>query len=176
MNSPYCWLLLLLAACTGTSQGTMSAPTTHPSCPICPEPDCKETVCPPTTCPACPQVATSPIATDWHCFDVPRRKSGDVGLCWDSAEGCEEMRKFVENEKVGTPSACTAQPTAFCVGIRYSNVWRRDCASTHEGCEKAREVIRKDPPTEHYTLGTCQLTRNINLFDALNANAAASGP
>ena len=83
------------------------------------------------------------------------------------------MRTFIAKEKVGTPSACTTRPTAYCVGTTYNNNWHRDCAPTPEGCEEAREVILKRPPTGYFKVGTCRLARNINPLDALDAITAA---
>ena len=172
MKAPYCWLLLL-AACTGTSQGTTVTSTTLPSCPVCPQHECKEANSPEQPYPARPQVASSPVAPDWHCFNMPRRKSGDVGLCWTNAEGCEEMRQFVEKE-AKTPSACTTRPTAYCFGITYNTSWDMYCTLTSDGCEEAREALRKNPPAEQRKLGTCRLTRNSHPLDAVDASAATS--
>ena len=169
-----CWLLLF-AACTGTTQGAAAVPTVPLSCPVCPEPVCQETVCPAKPCPACPGVAPALVPADWHCFEV-RLEDGDMGLCNASAKGCEDIREFTKTKKAGDPSPCTTRPTAFCFEVTYDNSWHRRCTPTSEGCEKAREVYRKNPLPGRRKLGTCQLARNIDPLDALNARTAASEP
>ena len=177
MNSRHCWLLLL-AACTGTSQTPISAPISAPaplSCPVCPEPECEEAVCPATPCPVCPPPVAPPVASDWHCFHVPGRKTDGIDMCWASADACEELRVFVEKEEATTPSACTTRPTAYCFGMAYRNILHKHCAPTAQGCERARKVLRKNPPAERTRLGTCRLSRNIDpLLDAADASGAAS--
>lgn len=161
-----CSWLLFLAACTGSSQGTMPTPMSPSTCPVYPEPACPETVCPDKPCPAYAPVAPPPVASDWHCFVMRGFTDGDIGLCQASAAGCEKMRKLAKSQKGVRSSPCATRATAYCFGITQDNSWHRHCTPTLADCEFSLARDREHPSDEPEELGTCQLTRNINPLDA----------
>ena len=162
----YSWILIL-AACTGPSQATLPAATATGSNQVCPEPSC-----PDMSCPKSPElrVASPPATPAWHCFAMPNPDK-DLGMCWRSARACERMRTFVAAKNIGTPSACTTQRTAYCVGIIYTegNMWQAHCTPTPKDCQDSRNLMLEKPMAKEHELGTCQPARNVNPLDSLTA-------
>lgn len=167
----YCWLFLL-AACTGPSQVTIPAPTTPIPCPVCPEPASPQVVCPENVSSVCAADNAPKVTSDWYCMDVQRPDDDDVGFCWFNARMCEEKRKEVVAENLGTSSsACTTQPIAYCIDVffLFANVWQAYCAKTPDGCQDNRAALLRNRPKQRHELGICRAVPNINPFEAMTS-------
>lgn len=159
---PYCWLLIV-TACSGTSQVTNPNRISPVSCPVCPEPEDQ------------PKKVDSPPATsNWHCIELHRPNEKSMGLCWWSSMACEEKRRTIEAKNMGTSSLCATQRIAYCVGVTFpmSNIWQAYCSRTPEGCQETREILLRNRPSERHKIDPCRALRNMNPFDVMERKLA----
>ena len=100
-------------------------------------------------------------------MDLHRAKGDGSSYCFTLARVCEAMRKRAVARRVGKPSMCTTQPTAFCLETSNAMGMNRQtlCASTAEECAtQRRKLLAKKPPAvDHAT--ECEATRNTDTFE-----------
>ena len=104
-------------------------------------------------------------------MDMRETNGRSVGLCWPSLKMCEQKRKDVVTQKLGTATPCVTQRVAHCVGITWSMsiAWKAYCARTAEDCLKSREILIEELPTGIHETGGCRPARNIDPHKAMDA-------
>lgn len=172
------WLLILTSACTGTSVINAPAPSSAAYCPTRPQPTCPEPQCPKVSRLTCPKPVPQPVALDWHCMDLNATNGESLEYCWPTAKVCEQKRRTVKDENLGSSTSCATQPIAYCVGTTrpISVMWKAYCTRTAEACEQRRQVLNKHPPTKDDEIGICRPTRNIDPHEAMAAPSVQPQP
>lgn len=155
---------VMLAACGTPAEPLVPTPITS-SCPACPASNCPPTSCPTAPCPVCP-VPEKPPTDDWHCMNVKRSDGFVSGYCWPTADICRDRRQYAIQTKIGQVSACTTQPTSYCLQVVHSReLWRQVwCSPTSDGCDLRRKRMLAQRQAKDDELTRCVHTLNTDPF------------
>ena len=108
-------------------------------------------------------------------MDLDRPEGFVSTYCFTLARVCEDSRKWAIKNKMGKPSACNRQETAFCVEATDATTISRGllCSRNEQRCQEQRKrlLARKPPEFDHVT--ECEAMRNTDTYESA---APASSP
>ncbi len=168
-------IVIVLSACTNPRPPVAPRPATA-ECPASPQPTDPKTECPEKKCPECPKPPPPPAAKDWHCLDRRGPDGTVTTYCWITSSICENKRKRIAKKRLGNPSECVTQRTAYCFTVTSPSVtsWQTLCARTAENCEIRRQATRAKPAIADWNVGPCKPSLNDSELEFNTHEAAGS--